>query len=89
MAKVWKIDKPCMDCGVMMYAVYPGQRYCEKCRKARFLKKEWKVFTKNGKEIFAYTVYGEGEDEQEATIALLAYENHCRKTSIHVHTEWR
>ena len=40
MAKVWKIDKPCMDCGVMMYAVYPGQRYCEKCRKARFLKKD-------------------------------------------------
>jgi len=52
-------------------------------------KELWKVFTKNGKELFSYTVRGEGEDEEEATIALLAYENHCRKSSIHVHTERR
>lgn len=53
-------------------------------------KKElYKVFTKDGKELFAYTVHGEGGDEQEATIALLAYENHCRKCSIHVHKEMR
>ena len=39
MGKVWKIDKPCVDCGVMMYDVYPGKRYCDKCRKERFLKK--------------------------------------------------
>ena len=50
---------------------------------------EYKVFTKDGKELFAYTVYGEGEDEEEATIGLLAYENHCQKSSIHVHREWR
>lgn len=50
---------------------------------------EYKVFTKDGKEIFAYTIRGEGEDEEEATIRLLAYENHCRKCSIHVHREWR
>ena len=37
-------------------------------------KKElWKVFRKNRKELFAYTVRGEGEDEEEATISLLAY----------------
>ncbi len=52
-------------------------------------KREWKVFTRNGKELWAYTILGEGEDEQEATIELLAYENRCRKSSIHVHTEWR
>lgn len=44
----------------------------------------WKVFEHNGKELF-----GEGEDEEEATIALLAYENHCRPEAIHVHKEVR
>lgn len=29
----------------------------------------WKVFEHNGKELFAYTLFGEGEDEEEATIA--------------------
>lgn len=54
-------------------------------------KKElWKVFRKNRKELFAYTVRGEGEDEEEeATISLLAYENHCRKKDIHVMLEMR
>lgn len=43
-------------------------------------KKElWKVFRKHRKELFAYTVRGEGEDEEEATISLLAYENYCKK----------
>lgn len=49
----------------------------------------WKVFEYNGKELFAYTLFGEGEEEEEATIALLAYENHCRPESIHVHKEVR
>ena len=53
-------------------------------------KKElWKVFRKNRKELFAYTVRGEGEDEEEATISLLAYENHCRKKDIHAILEMR
>lgn len=53
-------------------------------------KKElWKVFRKNRKELFAYTVRGEGEDEEEATISLLAYENHCREKDIHVTLEMR
>lgn len=49
----------------------------------------WKVFYKDGKELFRYTAKEEGEDEEEATIALLAYENNCRKCSIHTHLEWR
>lgn len=53
-------------------------------------KKElWKVFRKNLKELFAYTVRGEGEDEEEATISLLAYENHCLEKDIHVMLEMR
>ena len=34
-------------------------------------KRRWKVFTYNGKEIFTYTIFGEGADEEEATIAIL------------------
>lgn len=49
----------------------------------------WKVFEYNGKELFAYTLFGEGEEEEEATIALLAYENRCIPASIHVHMELR
>ena len=52
-------------------------------------KKEYKVFTKNGRELFSYSVDEEGEDEEEATIRLLAYENHCHVRSVHVHKEWR
>lgn len=41
------------------------------------IKELWKVFTKDGKELFSYTIRGEGEDEEECTKQLLAYENHC------------
>lgn len=37
----------------------------------------------------AEAVFGEGADEEEATIALLAYENHCYPEAIHVHKEMR
>lgn len=30
-------------------------------------KRRWKIFTYKGKEIFAYTIFGEGADEEEAT----------------------
>lgn len=53
------------------------------------IKELWKVFTKDGKEIFSYTIRGEGEDEEECTKRLLAYENHCHPSQIHVHTEMR
>lgn len=36
-----------------------------------------------------YTIRGEGEDEEECTKQLLAYENHCYPNQIHVHTEMR
>ena len=49
----------------------------------------WKVFAKDGKEIFSYTIRGEGEDEEECTKRLLAYENHCHPNRIHVYTEMR
>ena len=52
-------------------------------------KELWKVFRKNRKELFAYTVRGEVEDEEEATKSLLAYENHCKKSSIYVTLELR
>lgn len=52
-------------------------------------KKLWKVFTRDGKELFAYTVEDEFEDEMAATIRLLAYENKCSPHSIHVHRELR
>lgn len=48
-----------------------------------------KEFRKHRKELFAYTVRGEGEDEEEATISLLAYENHCKKSDIYVTLEMR
>lgn len=53
------------------------------------IKEAWKVFTKNGKELCSYTIRGEGEDEEECTMRLLAYENHCHPNQIHVHTEMR
>ena len=53
------------------------------------IKELWKVFTKEGKELFSYTIRGEGEDEEECTKQLLAYENHCYPNQIHVHTEMR
>lgn len=52
-------------------------------------KELWKVFWKGRKEIFAYTVRGEGEDEEEATKALLAYENHYKPSEIHTTLEMR
>ena len=48
-----------------------------------------KELWKDRKELFAYTVRGEGEDEEEATISLLAYENHCKKSAIYVTLEMR
>ena len=49
----------------------------------------WKVFEYRGKELFAYTQAEEFEGEEESTLRLLAYENHCEIGSIHIHTEMR
>lgn len=73
MAKIWKIDKPCMDCGVMMYAVYPGQRYCEKCRKARFLKKD----EPKPKKLTLQDIMREADKEG------LQYASYCKKHGLY------
>lgn len=52
-------------------------------------KELWKVFRRHRKELFAYTIRGEGEDEEEATKALLAYENNCKPSDIYTTLEMR
>lgn len=49
----------------------------------------WKVFEYQGREIFAYTLPEEFEEEEECTLKVLAAENHCHIESIHVHNELR
>ena len=49
----------------------------------------WKVFEYQGKEIFAYTLPEESEEEEECTLKILAAENHCHIGSIHIHHEVR
>ena len=51
-------------------------------------RKLWKVFRKNRKQIYAYPM-PDDKEEEEATIALLAFENNCRKRDIHVMLEMR
>lgn len=76
---------------IMREANKEGLQYASYCKNTDFTKKKelWKVFRKHRKELFAYTVRGEGEDEEEATISLLAYENHCKKSDIYVTLEMR
>lgn len=31
-----KVDKPCKECGTMMYGVDPGKMFCDACKKARY-----------------------------------------------------
>lgn len=31
-----KVDKPCKECGTMMYGVDPGKMFCESCKKSRY-----------------------------------------------------
>lgn len=33
-----KVDKPCKECGTMMYGVDPGRFYCDACKKAQIRK---------------------------------------------------
>ena len=33
-----KVDKPCKECGTMMYGVDPGRFYCDDCKKHRYAK---------------------------------------------------
>lgn len=31
-----KVDKPCKECGTMMYGVDPGKMFCDACKKSRY-----------------------------------------------------
>lgn len=33
-----KVNKPCKECGTMMYGVDPGRFYCDDCKKHRYAK---------------------------------------------------
>lgn len=33
-----KVNKPCKECGTMMYGVDPGRLYCDVCKKSRYAK---------------------------------------------------
>lgn len=52
-------------------------------------KEEYLVFTLNGKEIMAYTIYGTFPGEKKATMELLAYEHKCKEEDIKTHIEER
>ena len=58
-------------------------------RRVNAAKEPWKVFKKGGRELFAYTVRGEGAEEEAATKRTLADENGCRPEDIDVVQEDR
>ena len=43
-----KVDKPCKECGTMMYGVDPGKMFCDACKKARYGKAGADVGTQPG-----------------------------------------
>ena len=62
----------------------PGDKTIRKDAKGKGRTEPWKIFKKDGKELFAYTVRGEGEEEEAATKKLLADENNCSPEDIDV-----
>lgn len=48
---------------------------------------DWKTFRLNGKLLAAYTMKDSYPEEEEATLGLLAYENHCSTDDIAVAIE--
>ncbi len=81
----------CRKCHTGKYAAPSGN---EKPGKAHGTaspqtKEPWKVFKKGGKELFAYTLRGEGAEEEEATKRTLADENGCKPEDIDVVEEDR
>lgn len=43
-----KVDKPCKECGTMMYGVDPGKMFCDACKKARYGKADADVGAQPG-----------------------------------------
>lgn len=43
-----KVDKPCKECGTMMYGVDPGKMFCDACKKSRYAKSSVDAGTQTG-----------------------------------------
>ena len=43
-----KVDKPCKECGTMMYGVDPGRFFCDACKKSRYGKSSVDTGTQPG-----------------------------------------
>ena len=43
-----KVDKPCKECGTMMYGVDPGKMFCDACKKSRYGKSSMDTGTQTG-----------------------------------------
>lgn len=43
-----KVDKPCKECGAMMYGVDPGRFFCDACKKSRYGKSSVDTGTQPG-----------------------------------------
>ena len=43
-----KVDKPCKECGTMMYGVDPGKMFCDDCKKRRYGKSSVDTGTQPG-----------------------------------------
>ena len=43
-----KVDKPCKECGTMMYGVDPGKMFCDACKKNRYGKSSVDTGTQSG-----------------------------------------
>lgn len=43
-----KVDKPCKECGTMMYGVDPGKMFCDACKKSRYGKSSVDTGTQPG-----------------------------------------
>ena len=43
-----KVDKPCKECGMMMYGVDPGKMFCDACKKSRYGKSSVDTGTQPG-----------------------------------------
>lgn len=43
-----KVNKPCKECGTMMYGVDPGKMFCDACKKSRYGKSSVDTGTQTG-----------------------------------------
>lgn len=48
LSKHRKVDKPCKECGTMMYGVDPGKMFCDACKKRRYGKSSMDSCTQTG-----------------------------------------